>query len=85
MTFTQLCVYFGLFNKFLKNEIGGACSTYGEKTGAYRILVERPEGKTPLGRPRCIWEDNIKMDQEVGWGILTELIRLRIGKGGGLL
>jgi hypothetical protein len=30
--------------------------------GAYRILVGRPEGKRPMGRPRCRWEDNIKMD-----------------------
>jgi hypothetical protein len=34
----------------------------------YRILVGRPEGKTPLERPRRRWDDNIKMDlQEVGW------------------
>jgi hypothetical protein len=39
-----------------------------EKRGAYRILVRRPEGRRPLGRPRRRWEDNIKMDiQEVGW------------------
>jgi hypothetical protein len=42
----------------------------GEKRGAYRILVGRPEGRQPLGRPRRRWEDNIKMDlQEVGWGM----------------
>jgi hypothetical protein len=41
----------------------------GEGRGAYRILVGRPEGRRPLGRPRQRWEDNIKMDlQEVGWG-----------------
>jgi hypothetical protein len=35
---------------------------------AYRVLVGRPEGRRPLGRPRRRWEDNIKMDlQEVGW------------------
>jgi hypothetical protein len=40
----------------------------GEKRGAYRILVERPEGKRPLERPRRRWEDNIKMHiQEVRW------------------
>jgi hypothetical protein len=40
----------------------------GEKTGAYRILVGRPEGRRPLGRPWRRWEDNIKMDlQDVGW------------------
>ena len=39
----------------------------GEMRGAYRVLVVKPEGKSPLGRPRLIWEDNIKMDlQEVG-------------------
>jgi hypothetical protein len=41
----------------------------GEGRGAYRILVKRPEGRKPLGRPRRRWEDDIKMDlQEVGWG-----------------
>jgi hypothetical protein len=39
---------------------------YGERD-AYRILVGRPEGRRPFGRPRYRWEDNIKMDlQEVG-------------------
>ena len=39
----------------------------GEGGGVYRVLVGEPEGKRPLGRPRCSWEDNIKMDlQEVG-------------------
>jgi hypothetical protein len=42
----------------------------GEKRGVYRILVGRPEGRRPLGRPRRKWEDNIKMDlKEVGWGM----------------
>jgi hypothetical protein len=40
----------------------------GEERGAYRILVGRPEGRRPLGRPRRRWEDNIKRDiREVGW------------------
>jgi hypothetical protein len=40
----------------------------GEKGGAYRILVENPEGKRPLGRPRRRWANNIKMDlREIGW------------------
>jgi hypothetical protein len=66
--------------------MGRACSTYGEKRGAYRILVGRPEGRRPLGRPRHRWEGNIKMDlQEAGWGAWTGLSRLRIGTGGGLL
>jgi len=42
-----------------------------QRRGAYWILVGKPEGKRPLGRPRCRWEDNIKMDlQEVGWGCM---------------
>jgi hypothetical protein len=40
-----------------------------EKRNAYRILMRKPEGKRPLGRPRHRWEDNIKMDVRViGWG-----------------
>jgi hypothetical protein len=40
----------------------------GEKRKAYRILVGKPEGKRPLGRPRRKWEDNIRMDLNgVGW------------------
>jgi hypothetical protein len=39
------------------------------RRGSYRVLVGRPEGRRPLGRPRIRWEDNIKMDlQEVVWG-----------------
>jgi hypothetical protein len=39
----------------------------GEGRGVYRVLVGRPEGKRPLGRPGCRWEDNIKMDlTEIG-------------------
>jgi hypothetical protein len=41
----------------------------GNVRGAYNILVGRPEGRRPLGRPRCGWEDNIKMDlREIGFG-----------------
>ena len=41
----------------------------GEGRGVYGVLLEKPEGKRPLGRPRRRWEDNIKMDlQEVGRG-----------------
>jgi hypothetical protein len=47
--------------------MGGACSAYGERKDVYRVLVRKPEGKRPLGRPRRRWEDNIKMDlQEMG-------------------
>jgi hypothetical protein len=45
-----------------------ACSTNGEKMNAYRILVGKPEGKRPLGRPRRRWVYNIIMDfRELGW------------------
>jgi hypothetical protein len=45
----------------------GHVACMGEGRGVYRILVGRPEGKRPLGRPRHRWEDNIKMDlREVG-------------------
>jgi hypothetical protein len=40
----------------------GHVAHMGEGKGVYRVLVERPEGKRPLGRPRCRREDNIKMD-----------------------
>ena len=47
--------------------MGGACDAYGG--GVHRVLVGKPEGKRPLGRPGRRWEDNIKMDlQEVGGG-----------------
>ena len=47
--------------------MGGACDAYGGGGGVHRVLVEKPEGKRPLGRPRRRWEDNIKMDlQELG-------------------
>ena len=47
----------------------GHVARMGEDIGVHRVLVEKPEGKRPLGRPRRRWEDNIKMDlQEVGRG-----------------
>jgi hypothetical protein len=56
----------------------------GEGRGVYRVLVGKPEGKRPLGKPRRRWEDNIKMDlQEVG--VWTGLDWLRIETGGGHL
>jgi hypothetical protein len=40
-----------------------------EERNACRMLVEKPEGKRPLGRPRCRWMDNIKIGhREIGWG-----------------
>jgi hypothetical protein len=58
----------------------------GERRGAYRLLVGKPEGRRPLRGPRHRWEYNIKIDlREVGWGAWTGSIWLRIGTGGGLL
>jgi hypothetical protein len=50
--------------------VGRACSTYwGERRGAYRALVCKPEGRRLLERPRRRWEDNIKIDfTDVEWG-----------------
>jgi len=47
----------------------GHVARMGERRDVYRVLVGKPEGKRPLGRPRRRWEDNIKLDlQEVGCG-----------------
>jgi hypothetical protein len=49
----------------------GHVALMGEGRGVYRVLVGKPEGKRPLGRPRRRWEDNIKTDlQEVGCGAM---------------
>jgi hypothetical protein len=57
----------------------GQVACMGEERGAYRVLVEKPEGRRPLGRGRCRWVDNIRMDlQEVGYWP-------RIETGGGRL
>ena len=67
--------------KSRKMRWAGHVACMGEGKGVHRVLVVKPEGKRPLGRPRHRWEDNIKMDlQEVGsscggW----------IGTGGGRL
>jgi hypothetical protein len=47
----------------------GHIARLGEKRNAYRLLVGKPEGRSPLGRPRRRWLDNIRMDLlEVGYG-----------------
>jgi hypothetical protein len=49
--------------------MSGACSTNRVKGYVYRLLVGKPEGKIPLGRPRRRWVDNTNMDfEEIGWG-----------------
>ena len=66
----------------------------GEGRGVHRVLVGKPEGKRPLGRPRRRWEDNIKMDlREVGrvrdwmelaqdrdrwWALVNTVMNLRV-------
>jgi hypothetical protein len=58
----------------------------GDKRNACRILVGKPEGKKPVGRPRRRWVHNIKMDlREIGWDGVIGLIWLRIGTSGVLL
>jgi hypothetical protein len=63
----------------------GHVGCIGGKRNAYRILVGKPGAKGPPGRPRCKWEDNIKMDLEQDRGMRTGLTWLRIGTNGGVL
>jgi hypothetical protein len=64
----------------------GHVARMAEGRNVYRVLVGKPEGKRPLGRPRRRWEDGIKMDlTEIGWGVRSGFIWLRIGAVGGLL
>ena len=64
----------------------GHVARMGEGRGVHRVLVGKPEGKKPLGRPRRRWEDNIKVDlQQVGGVVGTGWSWLRIGRGGGHL
>jgi hypothetical protein len=48
----------------------------GEGTGVHRVLVGKPEGKKPLGRPRRMWEDNIKMDLQEMRGVYGDWMEL---------
>jgi len=55
--------------KSIRMRWAGHVALLGERRGVYRVLVGKPEGKRPLGRPRRRWEDNVMMDlQEVGCG-----------------
>jgi hypothetical protein len=54
--------------KSRKMRWAGQVARMGKKRNAHRILVRKPDGKRPLGRPRRRWVDNIKMDlSEIGW------------------
>jgi hypothetical protein len=58
----------------------------GEKRNTHRLFVGKPERKRSLGRPRCRWEDNIKVELgKIGWVVLTGLVWFRIGTSGELL
>jgi hypothetical protein len=51
--------------------MGGECSTCGERSSLYRVLLGKPEAKRPLVCPKYRWKDNIKMDvQELGCGVM---------------
>jgi hypothetical protein len=64
----------------------GHVARMGEERNVYRVLVGKPEGKRPLERPRCRWEDEIKMDlREIGWWVWSGFTWLRIGIFGRLL
>jgi hypothetical protein len=58
----------------------------GEERKVYKVLVRKPKGKIPLGRPRSKWEDGIRMDvREIGWRVWIGFDCLRLGTGGELL
>jgi hypothetical protein len=48
----------------------------GDARGVHRVLVGKPEGKRPLGRPRCRWEDNIKTDLQEVEGVYGDWMEL---------
>jgi hypothetical protein len=66
-----------------ENEVGGACGTHGRGEKSVKGFYGRkPEGKRPLGRPRCIWEDGIRMDlKEIGWRSGFSWLRIWISSG----
>jgi hypothetical protein len=64
----------------------GHVARMGDDRKVYKVLVGKPEGKKPLGRPRCRWENGIRMDiREIGLGVWIGFDWLRTGIGGGLL
>jgi hypothetical protein len=58
--------YYG--DQMQEDEMGRTCSMHGGMRNGYKILVGKPEGKKPLGRPRRRWENSTRMDlREIGW------------------
>jgi hypothetical protein len=48
----------------------GHVACVGEERNVYKVLMGKPEGKRPVGRPSCRWEDGIRLDLwEIGWGV----------------
>jgi len=64
----------------------GHVTRLGDNSGAYRVLVGKPEGKRPVGRPRPRWDDNSNMDlHDVGCGVWNGSRWIKIGTGSGHL
>jgi hypothetical protein len=69
----ELCLYKFIIRiiKSRRMRWAGHVARMGEKTNVYRLLVGKPEGKRPLGRPRRRWIDNIKMDLlDIGFSVV---------------
>jgi hypothetical protein len=70
----------------MDNVVGRVCGMNGRGKKPVQGLMGKPEGKSPLGRPRRRWEDGIAMDlMEVGWGVWSGFTWLMIRTIGGLL
>jgi hypothetical protein len=66
--------------QFKGNEFGGHVARMGEERNVYTLLVGKAEGKRPLRRSKCRWEDGMEMDLwEIGRGVWNGFIWLRIG------
>jgi hypothetical protein len=60
----------------------GHVAFMGEDRKVYKVLIGKPEGKRPLERPKCRWEDEIRIDlKETGWRVWSGYSWLRIGAG----
>jgi hypothetical protein len=72
--------------KSSRMRLAGHVASMGEERNVYRVLVGKPQGKTPLERPKRRWEDGIKMDlREIRWRGWSGFTWLRLGIAGGML